>query len=519
MRSSASAARARATLLPGAMAGDVARMSVLMRRLSRRLSSLLSWLFLSSLLAACAQLPYRPSAGPITDVASDVAQPSASRLSPPYASERARRDVADRVWQTVADRFHDPRFNGADWPAVRSRYLPEAAAARSDAELYRALKRMVAELRDPHTEVLAPREALDRRRFVAPRNGVTLGMVDGQLAVIEVEPESPGAAAGLRPGDVVIALNGTRIGPDLLRAAARDPATLRAEPLAGDGPEALPADPVAAERVRAMRAVRRLLRSQLAAGAEPGGASPPAPPRVRLEVERGSGGARSVDLAAEARPRAPVAELRWLDGDVALIRFTHFHPQLREPLERALDSAAAARAVIVDLRGNGGGLLSEYRWFVGRFLTDERAPMRTTGRDRREPSAVSVADLTVQPHPRPLLQPLAVLVDGRSASSAELAAVTLAEQRDALLVGEPTCGCAVAVRVEYVLPDGGGLRIAETGFVSARGARMQDAPTAPALPVAPTLIDLRSGRDAVLEAARARVLARSSSGEAASLGR
>jgi carboxyl-terminal processing protease len=120
----------------------------------------------------------------------------------------------------------------------------------------------------------------------------------------------------------------------------------------------------------------------------------------------------------------------------------------------------------------------------------------------------TVADLVVTPQRRPLSQPLAVLVDGRTASSAELTAVTLAEQRDALLVGEPTCGCAVAVRVEYVLPDGGGLRIAETGFVSARGARMQDAPTTPAVRVAPTLADLRGGLDAALDEARRRLLTR-----------
>jgi carboxyl-terminal processing protease len=216
----------------------------------------------------------------------------------------------------------------------------------------------------------------------------------------------------------------------------------------------------------------------------------------------------AVEVVAIERARPPRAEFRWLEGDVALIRFNRFHPSLRDDLERALANAVGARAVVVDLRGNGGGLLEMYRWFVGHFLPDERVPMRTTARETGAPLVQTVADLAVVPQRRPLLQPVAVLVDGRTASSAELTAVTLAEQRNALLVGEPTCGCAVAVRVEYVLPDGGGLRIAETGFVSARGARMQDAPTVPAVRVTPTLADLRRGRDVALEEARRALLTR-----------
>lgn len=473
----------------------------------------------AGLLASCAQLPYRPSAGPITDVSWDVPPPSATALSSVYATARARRDTAERIGRLVNDRFYDPRFNGIDWAGVQAQRVPQAAAAGSDAEFYRVLKGMVAELRDPHTEVLSPRETVDLRRFVAPRHGVTLAVVEGKLAVLEVEPDAPGAAAGLRPGDIVLSLNGRAIDAAFLQAGAADPATLRAQPLAGDGPEALPADPRDAERVRAMRAVRRLQRSQLTAADAPAALAPPAPVRLKLEVARAERSAPLVvDLVATERARPPRAEFRWLPGDIALIRFNRFHPSLRDDLERALESAVAARAVIVDLRGNGGGLLEMYRWFVGHFLPEERVPMRTTARDPANPAAQSVADLVVLPRRRPLLQPLAVLIDGRTASSAELAAVTLAEQREALLVGEPTCGCAVAVRVEYVLPDGGGLRIAETGFVSARGARMQDAPTTPAVRVVPTLADLRSGRDVALEEARSRLLARVAAVDPASAG-
>jgi carboxyl-terminal processing protease len=149
---------------------------------------------------------------------------------------------------------------------------------------------------------------------------------------------------------------------------------------------------------------------------------------------------------------------------------------VRDELERALQNAAGARGLVIDVRGNGGGLLDTYRWVAGEFMPGERVPMLVTRRDGGNPTAQKVTEPRVDPRVSrhcPLLMPVAVLIDSRTGSAAELLAVTLAEQRNALLIGEPTCGCVVGVRVEYVLPDGGGLRIAETGFVSARGVRME----------------------------------------------
>jgi C-terminal processing protease CtpA/Prc len=453
------------------------------------------------LLAACAQWPTRPSSGLITDVPWNVAPPSSTGLSSVYASERARVDVGERVWQLVADRFHDPRMNGVDWLDVRNVYLPRLAAADSDAALYRELKAMLAQLRDSHTQVLTPREAVDTRRFVAPRTGLTLGLIDERVAVIEVDADSPAAAAGLRRGDVLAAAAGVRFDAEFLRRALADPVTLRANAALFGTPEALPADERDARRVRAMRAVNGVIRAAL----EPGTGAAPA---LRIEVQRADGSSADVTLRPAFNARPPRIDVHWLDGAVLVLGFNRFHPDLRSELETALQTAAGARAVIIDLRGNGGGVLDMYRWFSGQFLADERTPMRTTRRERTAAGTQSVTGLRVGPGRRPLLQPLAVLTDGRTGSAAELTAITLAEQRNAILVGEPTCGCVVGVRVEYVMPDGGGVRIAESSFVSARGARMEGEPTQPDVRIVPSLDDLRAGRDVALDEAHRRLLTR-----------
>ena len=460
------------------------------------------------LLAACAPLPTRPSAGPLADIRDDVAAVSATALSSTFSIRSVRVDVADRAWRVIAGHFYDPNLNGVDWSAVRKITRTRAGAATSDAEFYAALKDMAASLGDSHTMVLTPRETLDRRRFVSTRTGMQITFVDGRVAISEVEPDSPAARVGISVGDVLLGVGGMRFDAPFVRAALADPRLEHSDVIAGDGPEALPADAVDNERVRVLRAVRREMRRAATARGQAGG--------VMVDVVRADGTLLHTLLKPAPSPRPPSAHLRWLDGDIAVLRFSRFVPELRADIDAALDEAARARALIVDLRGNGGGLIEMFRWFTGRFLSEEHLAMRSLTRDRVDGENQNITDMYVGPsrfenRPRPLLQPLAVLIDGRTGSAAELAAVVLEEQRSAILVGEPTCGCVVGVRYEYVLPDGGGLRVAETGFVSAHGARLEGVPTLPAVRVMPTLVDLRSGRDVVLdEAARqlAKVIAR-----------
>lgn len=451
--------------------------------------------------AACAQFPTRPAIGPVVDIPPSIAAPATGSLSSSYATAAARRDTAERVWSLIDERFYDPKFNDTDWPGARARFVPQAEAARSDAELYAALKAMVRTLRDSHTQVLTPRETVDRRRFVSPRLGFNIGWVEQRVAIVEVEPDSPASSAGLRVGDVIRAVNRTRLDEAFLRvarSAVRQADASDADPTLDLGAEARPSA-ADGERERVLRAAARVVRS--AAG------TPPELKPVHLEVERDAGVVAESTLTATLAPRPPSAEFRMLDQDVALIRFTRFLPEVRQAVERALLDAQTARAIIIDLRGNGGGLFEFYRWFAGRFLPEPRTVMRTLRRERTTGQQDS-EEVRAGGAEASLLQPLAILVDARTASAAELTAVTLAEQRGALLVGDPTCGCVVGVRAEYVLPDGGGLRVGETGFVSAQGARMEGRPTIPTIRVAPTLADLRAARDPALDEARRRLLAR-----------
>lgn len=446
-------------------------------------------------LGAHASLPARPAGGPVPGLSEFTARLLQHELSEEFATADLRLAVQQRAWQVVADRHYDPTLNGIDWQAVREKYRQPVIAAKSDAEMYLALKAMMRELKDSHTRVVTARESADYRRFAGLASGLALSVIDEQLLVIDVDAESPAARAGVRKGDVVVAVDEHRFDTAFFRAARAVPVS------AADitSSEAEPARQDEAIRFAQLRAVRRALQRM-----------PDAMPRPQQMTLQRSVGEKATEqftltLIAEPLVRPPVVTVSISDGGVAVLKLNRFSVRNRDEVAQALQQVADARALVLDLRGNGGGDYSQFIWLVRQFLPEPRLVLTQLSRRGQEQSA---RELRITPAENPFLKPIAVLTDRRSGSASELTATALLEQRDALIVGESTCGCVVAVRSEYVLPGAGGVRVSETGFRSAHGRKMEGEPLAPTIYAPPTLADLRAGRDRALEVAEKALLDR-----------
>jgi carboxyl-terminal processing protease len=444
-------------------------------------------------LAGCASLPARPAGGMVSDLPEDTPAVLQEGLSSAFDTEAKRVDAQLRAWRIVAERYYDPRLNGVDWTAIRDKYRPRVAASQSDAQLYLALKAMVRELKDSHTRVVTPRESADHRRFAAMASGAALSVIDDQLVIVDVDPDSPAARAGLQRGDVVLAIDSHRFDEAFLAGA-------RHLPLTGDditSPEAQPSRSDEAARFAQLRAVRRVLQR-----------APDEPPRAqRLLIGRAGAVTTEVVVRPEPLVRPPTVKVSVRPSGVAVLKINRFSVRNRGDIARALQSLDGSRALILDLRGNGGGDYSQFVWLVRQFLPEPRVVLTQLARSDNE---IRERPVRLAPADRPYLRPIAVLTDRRSGSASELTAVTLLEQRDALIVGESTCGCVVGVSWEYVLPGGGGVRVSETGFRSAGGRRMEGEPLAPAIYMPPGVPELRAGRDRALEAAERALVDRTS---------
>lgn len=381
--------------------------------------------------------------------------------------------VFEEVWETVRERYYDPRLRGLDWEALRERYRPEAEHAAGTPELYAVLRRMLAHLSDPHTRVHAPGESPDWRSTRYPSVRVQLREVGGEVVVSRVEPGSEAERAGVRAGDALASVEGTDVRTLLTRAVAEVGAPRMQPPTAG----------------ARLRSVAALLDG-------------PAGSTLRAVFREPGGREKSVALRREMVARPPALRVSKAGNGVAVVEFNLFTPEIASALSRELrGELRGARALVLDLRENGGGEIEAMTDIASLLLPPGRGLGRFFDRSGRtqavyftRPGLLSTADA-----PARFDGPLVVLVGARTASAGEVMAAALRETgRVEALVGETTCGCVLGIRRRHPLPDGGTLDVSEMDYRTDSGLRLEGAGVAPDLSVGPTRQSLRDGRDPAL---------------------
>ena len=451
----------------------------------------IAWALVALVVASCSTpLPMRPLQASRAEVleatTSPQARPSITGFDTANASASQRVATADAIWRTIADHYYDPGFNGHDLAQLRGKTLADVAPVHNDSEFYRVLKRDVKTLKDSHTSVLTPREAQDSRTKRATQMGLQFTVIDDRVVITRVVPGFPADRAGVKAGSIIASVDGLALDAAFLEAAAAHPVdSLDGEPVTTK-PEDL-------RRARKLIAVRNLLVGPTVVTAT-----------HRLVMIAADDSRRAVDLIAQGGDLPTRVDFTITPERIGVLRFTRFDWDARDAIGRAIDAARDETVgLVIDLRSNPGGDVRLFEWLLGRF-TDRPlvlgVALRRTGPEEYRVPLRSGRSV------RPYTAPIAVLVDQGTASAAELTAHALVEQHNALAVGEATCGCVVAIRGEYVLPDGGALRVAVNGFRSARGRRMESDPLEPVIPVAPTLADRRADRDVALAAAEKALL-------------
>jgi C-terminal processing protease CtpA/Prc len=129
--------------------------------------------------------------------------------------EQEKMVVFDEAWAYLRDFFNDPTFNGADWPAQHDKFAPYIAGARTPDEARRLTNLMIGELNASHSGMGPAPTAYGTVAPSTGRLGVRFDPAEyeqkGRLRVTTVLPLGAGALAGLKPGDVLLAVDGRPI--------------------------------------------------------------------------------------------------------------------------------------------------------------------------------------------------------------------------------------------------------------------------------------------------------------------
>lgn len=427
------------------------------------------------------------------------------------AARQMQLDSFDQAWQRVGDSFPDPEMNGVDWAAAREEFRPRAEEATTAAELRPILSEMFALLDTSHLGVFSgDLQATMAEAAAAAREGVAdddetrhddqsddeaepdgpgygdvgmqLRLVGEHVLVTQLEPQGPAAAVGVELGWIV-----TRIGKlDVAHAVQRVA-------------EHLPDD-----REREVRV------SMMATGSLQGKAG------IKLTLVFLDHDDQPVELAVERRapPRDPIG-------------FGHMTPMVVHDIDALLDEGrvgylwfdvflmpapqiftaaivgfieAGVEGVVIDLRGNPGGMVGMIKGMAGHLLADKVSLGTLTYRDER----LGEVNLEFRSSPRLSSQrfegPVAILVDRTSASTSETFAAGLQGVGRARVFGIPTAGMAMPSVFEK-LPNGDTIQLPMADFTSPTGARLEKGGVVPDEEVVLSRDAFTGGRDPVLDTA------------------
>jgi carboxyl-terminal processing protease len=153
-----------------------------------------------------------------------------------------------------------------------------------------------------------------------------------------------------------------------------------------------------------------------------------------------------------------------LEGGIGYLRITNF-TRMMESFDQAVADlkAKGIRALVIDLRFNGGGLLDECVKLSDRFLPEDALIVSTKGRtggDNREMKATSGDDLPAWP--------LVVLVNEGTASASEIFSGAMKDHKRGALVGARTFGKG-SVQTPFPLPDGSYIKLTTAKYYTPNG--------------------------------------------------
>lgn len=316
--------------------------------------------------------------------------------------------------------------------------------------VYGAIRGMVAAFGDPNTGFIDPTRAAVLSENISGSFegiGATIRLDEaGRLLIVDPMPKGPAFKAGLRPDDIVLEVDGQSI-----------------------------------ENLSLYEAVL-LIRG-------------PAGTDVVLTIFR-EGELKPFDVSIKREKiEIEVIQSEMLADNLGYVRLTQFtngaSGKISEAAEALLDRGATG--LILDLRSNPGGLLSEAVAVSSLFIEEGTVVIEKLKGEQKEFDARNGLHLDTE-------IPLVVLVNGGSASASEIVAGAIQDHQRGAVIGEQTFGKG-SVQLPHTLSDGAELRVTIAEWLTPSGRQIHGEGIAPDIVVEMTIEDIEAERDPQLDEA------------------
>jgi carboxyl-terminal processing protease len=394
-------------------------------------------------------------------------------------------ETFDAAWTIIKNTHFDKSMNGLNWDAVRNELRPRAAAAKTPADLRAVIRDMLGRLGLSHFALIPSAPETDGNGASGDASGdpgIDVRLIDRDVVVTTVDPD---IASRVRPGWRVTQIGAARVSEILQKVPEGDNERM--------------------QKVEAWRIVETRLRGPAGSTVEITFEDAQATPvKVSLQRRIESGSPVTVGNLPTMYVRVDHEQKVTPSGRTAgVIKFNVWMTAVDAEFQRAMDQFRGADGIIIDLRGNPGGLAAMLMGISGYFLSERVSlgVMKTRDNELRfvsNPRLVSASGERVQP----FAGPLAILVDSMSGSASECFAGGMQSIGRARIFGQTSMGQALPALFDR-LPNGDVLIHAYGDFVTATGTRLEGKGVIPDEPVPLDRGDLLAGRDRTMQAALA----------------
>lgn len=352
-------------------------------------------------------------------------------------------ELYDKSWESVKKNYIDSTCNSQDWNRWKNRYKGKL---KTDEDARIAIETMLASLNDNYTRFLPQSEYKEQFNSIESHFygiGVEITSVSGRIVVHGVLPDTPAQKAGILSNDIILSVNGKNInGMDLYKVSD----IIR-------GPEHSP---------------------------------------VTLKIKRG----RHTIVKRIKREKINIKSIESSikNKNIGYIKIKSFiGANTSEEFIAALKKMENTKGLIIDLRGNTGGLFTNAIAIANLFIKDGKI-VSIVSKNGKKNDINAFMKLDV------VNKPTVVLVDGISASASEILSGALRDNKKAVLVGTTTFGKGLVQQI-VPLPNNSGLNITIAKYLTPNGDDINKKGIKPDYIVEYTIKDYKNHNDTQLKKA------------------